>query len=239
MALLLLIDDEPALVRALGIGLRARGYQLATARDGASGLAEAVRQRPDVVILDLGLPDLDGVEVCRRIRGFSPVPILVLSAHGEEERKICALDAGADDFVTKPFSMAELEARLRVALRHGHAGGLSRGDPVIRIGDLQLDLSGHTAAIAGAQLQLTATEYAMLAYLARHQGRIVTHQVLLQHVWGGRYGADAHYLRVYANRLRRKFGPAHGRLLRTHHGVGYELSAEGSLPTAGEPATPV
>ncbi len=238
MARLLLIDDEAALVRALSIGLRARGYQLATARDGATGLAEAVRQRPDVVVLDLGLPDIDGVEVCRSLRGFSQVPILVLSAHGEEARKVSALDAGADDFVTKPFGMAELEARLRVALRHGRGRDGSLGTPVVSVGALTLDLAAHTATVAGDRVRLTATEYAMLSYLVRHQGRIVTQQVLLQHVWGGRYGADPHYLRVYANRLRRKLGPDHRRLLRTHPGIGYELSDPGDAEADPPSASP-
>ncbi|MGH7609650.1 MAG: response regulator transcription factor [Candidatus Dormibacteria bacterium] len=220
MATLLLIDDEPAIVRALSIGLRARGYQLHTAQNGAEGLAQAALHRPEVVVLDLRLPDIDGMEVCRQLRSWSEVPILVLSAHGEEDRKVAALDAGADDFITKPFGMAELEARIRVALRHRRE---QEGGPTLTVGPLVMDLAAHTATLEGARLPLTATEYQMLAYLARNADRVVTRELLLAHVWGGRYGADAHYLRVYANRIRRKLGEAHGELLITHPGVGYEL----------------
>ena len=220
MASLLLIDDEPAILRALGIGLRARGYEVHTARNGTEGLADAVRKRPEVVVLDLRLPDMDGIEVCRRLRRWSGVPVLFLSAHGEEDRKVAALDAGADDFVTKPFAMAELEARIRVALRHRLQ---DQGGPEIAVSSLHLDLAARTVTLAGSRLELTATEYAMLVYLARNSGRIVTKELLLANVWGGRYGADAHYLHVYANRLRRKLGPAHADLLITHPGVGYEL----------------
>jgi len=227
VARILLVDDESAIVRALGIGLRARGHELDTAAGGVQGLAAAVDTRPDVVILDLGLPDIDGLEVCRRLRAFSPVPIVVLSAHGEEARKVEALDAGADDFVTKPFGMAELAARIRVALRHGRARGGGDAGPVVVVGRLRMDLAGRTAQVGAARLQLTATEYAMLAYLAQHAGRVVTHELLLRQVWGGRYGADPHYLRVYASRLRRKLGPEAAGLLVTHPGIGYELTRPG------------
>jgi two-component system KDP operon response regulator KdpE len=220
MASLLLIDDEPAILRALGIGLRARGYDVHTARTGAEGLAEAVRHRPEVVVLDLQLPDMDGIQVCRQLRRWTAVPVLILSAHGEEDRKVAALDAGADDFVTKPFGMAELEARIRVALRHRHE---QSGGPELIVGPLTMDLAAHTASMDGRRVALTATEYEMLAYLARNAGRVVTWELLLAHVWGGRYGADAHYLRVYANRLRRKLGLHHGQFLVTHPGIGYEL----------------
>jgi two-component system KDP operon response regulator KdpE len=172
------------------------------------------------VLLDLGLPDLDGVEVCQQLRGWSEVPILILSAHGEEDRKVAALDAGADDFITKPFGMAELEARIRVALRHRRE---QAGDPELIVGPLVMDLAAHTVTMAGRRIALTATEYEMLAYLARNAGRVVTRELLLSHVWGGRYGADAHYLRVYANRIRRKLAVEQGEFLVTHPGVGYEL----------------
>jgi two-component system KDP operon response regulator KdpE len=229
VASLLLIDDEPAILRALGIGLRARGYDVHLARNGAEGLAEAVRHHPEVVVLDLRLPDMDGIEVCRQLRSWTDVPVLILSAHGEEDRKVAALDAGADDFVTKPFGMAELEARIRVALRHQHEQG---GGPELRVGPLTMDLAGHTASMHGIRIALTAIEYEMLAYLARNAGRVVTQELLLGHVWGGRYGADAHYLRVYANRLRRKLGLDQGQFLITHPGVGYELRA-GVEPAIG------
>ena len=224
MPSLLLIDDEPAILRALGIGLRARGYELHTAQTGAEGLAEAVRHRPEVVVLDLQLPDMDGIEVCHQLRGWSEVPILILSAHGEEDRKVAALDAGADDFITKPFGMAELEARIRVALRHRRD---KAGGPELVVGPLVMDLAAHTATMAGERIALTATEYEMLACLAGNAGRIVTHELLLSHVWGGRSGADAHYLRVYANRIRRKLGVGQGEFLVTHPGIGYELRRPG------------
>jgi two-component system KDP operon response regulator KdpE len=220
MPSLLLIDDEPAIVRALSIGLRARGYELHTAQNGRDGLAEAALRRPDVVVLDLRLPDLDGIEVCHQLRGWSEVPILILSAHGEEDRKVAALDAGADDFITKPFGMAELEARIRVALRHRRERA---GGPELIVGPLVMDLAAHTATMAGKRVALTATEYEMLAYLARNAERVVTRDLLLAHVWGGRYGADPHYLRVYANRIRRKLGLELGEFLITHPGIGYEL----------------
>lgn len=220
MPSLLLIDDEPAIVRALSIGLRARGYELHSAENGTEGLAAAALHRPEVVVLDLQLPDMDGIEVCRQLRGWTEVPILILSAHGEEDRKVAALDAGADDFITKPFGMAELEARIRVALRHHHEQG---GGPELTVGPLVMDLAAHTATMAGNRVRLTATEYEMLAYLARNAGRVVTRELLLAQVWGGRYGADAHYLRVYANRIRRKLGVHHEEFLVTHPGIGYEL----------------
>ncbi|MGC1184527.1 MAG: response regulator transcription factor [Candidatus Dormiibacterota bacterium] len=233
MATLLLIDDEPAILRALGIGLRARGYDVHTARTGAEGLAEAARNHPEVVVLDLRLPDMDGIEVCRQLRSWTEVPVLILSAHGEEDRKVAALDAGADDFITKPFGMAELQARIRVALRHQREQG---GGPELVVGPLAMDLAAHTVSMRGQRLTLTATEYEMLAYLARNADRVVTQELLLAQVWGGRYGADAHYLRVYANRLRRKLGLGPGELLITHPGVGYELRAGGPAAGAGEDA---
>ncbi len=220
MSRLLLIDDEPAILRALSVGLRARGYELVTARTGEQGLAEAALKRPDVVVLDLQLPDMDGTEVCRQLRGWSEVPILVLSAHGHEDRKVAALDAGADDFITKPFGMAELQARIRVALRHKDQ---RPPEPDLLVGPLRLDLAARRVTKDGQRVDLTATEYQMLAYLARNADRVVTQDRLLAEVWGSRYGADAHYLRVYANRLRRKLGLRHGELLLTHPGVGYEL----------------
>ncbi|HVC21974.1 MAG TPA: response regulator transcription factor [Candidatus Dormibacteraeota bacterium] len=234
MASLLLIDDEPAILRALGIGLRARGYDVHTARSGAEGLSEAAHHHPEVVVLDLRLPDMDGIEVCRQLRSWTQVPVLILSAHGEEDRKVAALDAGADDFVTKPFGMAELEARIRVALRHQSD---SQGGSELVVGPLRMDLAGHTVSMRDKRVALTATEYEMLAYLARNVGKVVTHDLLLAQVWGGRYGADAHYLRVYANRLRRKLGLGQGQFLVTHAGIGYELrDDEGPQAGAGKGA---
>ncbi len=225
MARVLIIDDEEAILRVLGTGLRARGYEVDTATGGAAGLSRAVLDNPDVVVLDLGLPDLDGVEVCRRFRLWTEVPIVVLSAHGTEARKVEALDAGADDFVTKPFGMAELEARLRVALRHGARRAVAEEEPVLEVGPLRVDLARRSAELRGQPVELTAREFDLLAFLARHAGKVVTHRMVLEKVWGPDSGDETHYLRVYANRLRRKLedDPNHPTLLRTSPGVGYQL----------------
>ncbi|HYT39820.1 MAG TPA: response regulator transcription factor [Acidimicrobiia bacterium] len=225
MARVLIIDDEEAILRVLGTGLRARGYEVDTATAGAAGLSRAVIENPDVVVLDLGLPDLDGVEVCRRFRLWTEVPIVVLSAHGTEARKVEALDAGADDFVTKPFGMAELEARLRVALRHGARRAVAEEEPVVEVGPLRLDLARRSAEMRGQPVELTAREFDLVAFLARHAGKVVTHRMVLEKVWGPDSGDETHYLRVYANRLRRKLedDPNHPTLLRTSPGVGYQL----------------
>jgi two-component system, OmpR family, KDP operon response regulator KdpE len=225
MAKILVIDDEVALLRALGTGLRARGYELVTAETGEDGLIQAAQQEPDVVLLDLGLPDLDGVEVCKRLRKWTAVPVVVLSAHGTEARKVEALDSGADDFITKPFGMAELEARLRVALRHRRALAGSPEEPVLEVGPLVIDMAGRTVRVAGHAVDLTPREFDLLAFLARNRGRVITHRVLLEEVWGEAYGTETQYLRVYVNHLRKKVeaDPAHPRLLRTSPGVGYQL----------------
>jgi len=227
VARVLIIDDEEAILRVLGTGLRARGYDVDTATAGAAGLSRAVIENPDVVVLDLGLPDLDGVEVCRRFRTWTEVPIVVLSAHGTEARKVEALDAGADDFVTKPFGMAELEARLRVALRHGARRTAAEEAPVLEVGPLRIDLARRTVELRGQPVELTAREFDLLAFLARHAGKVVTHRMVLEKVWGPGQGDETHYLRVYANRLRRKLedDPNHPVLLRTSPGVGYQLVA--------------
>jgi two-component system, OmpR family, KDP operon response regulator KdpE len=224
MARILVIDDDRALLRALSIALSARGHELVVAHSGTEGLTQASLTTPDVIVLDLGLPDLDGVEVCRRIRQWSAAPIIVLSAAANEQTKVTALDAGADDYVTKPFGMAELEARLRVALRRvANDGG---GEPsIIHVGRIQVDLVHHMASMDGEPLELTGREFDLLAYLARHAGKVCTHQMILRDVWGSAYGSEAHYLRVYAHRLRRKLGDA-GHLLRTQPGIGYQLLDE-------------
>jgi len=174
------------------------------------------------------LPDMDGVNVCRRIREFSRVPIVVLSAYGDERRKVEALDSGADDFVTKPFGMAELEARVRVALRHG---AVAKNGPLgapssLHAGDLDIDLVHHMATRNGVDLQLTSKEFDLLAYLARHAGKVCTHHMILKDVWGPGYGEESNYLRVYTHRLRKKLGDDEGRLLRTVPGIGYQLIPE-------------
>ena len=224
MTKVLVIDDDDSLLRALRIGLTARGYEVHLARSGGEGVAQAALVGPDVIVLDLGLGDLDGLEVCRRIRSWSSVPVVVLSAAGDERRKVAALDGGADDYITKPFSMAELEARLRVAVRHS---GATAGEVTteLLVGDLAIDLVHHGVRLGAETIDLTGREFDLLAYLARHVGKVCTHQMILRDVWGPEYGTEANYLRVYTHRLRKKLGDDEGRILRTHPGVGYELCA--------------
>jgi two-component system KDP operon response regulator KdpE len=220
----LVVDDDPSLLKALRIGLTARGDDVILAHSGAEAINQVALAGPDLVILDLGLPDLDGLEVCRRIREFSDVPSVVLSAYGDERRKVEALDSGADDFVTKPFGMAELEARLRVALRHAAArSDGSEKAATLEVGDLDVDLVHHMATLSGEQLQLTAKEFELLAYLARHAGKVCTHHMILKDVWGPGYGAESNYVRVYTHRLRKKMGDEEGHMLKTIPGVGYQL----------------
>ena len=230
MTKILVVDDDLSLLKALRIGLTARGDDVVTAHTGAEAINQVALAAPDLVILDLGLPDLDGIEVCRRIRAFSPVPIVVLSAYGDEHRKVEALDGGADDFVTKPFGMAELEARLRVALRHGAARQAAGAEtaPELDVGNLHLDLVHHMAELDGAPLQLTSKEFDLLAYLARHAGKVCTHHMILKDVWGPGYGIESNYVRVYTHRLRKKLGDDNGTLLKTVPGIGYQLLAEGT-----------
>ena len=222
----LVVVDEPAILRAVGAGLRARGYRVLTAEDGRTAIDSVAVESPDVVVLDLGLPDLDGIEVCREIRQWSSVPVIVLSAEGADDRKVTALDEGADDYVTKPFSMPELLARVRVALRH-HAE--EEPDPladaaVLEVGDVRIDIPHHRATAGGRPLDLTPKEFAFLTLLARHPGRVITHRTILQEVWGPEYGTETQYLRVYASQLRKKLedDPARPRLV-TEPGVGYRL----------------
>ena len=224
MTRVLVVDDEPALLRAVGAALKARGYDVATVGTGQAAIDAIALTPPDVVVLDLGLPDLDGIEVCRRVREWSDVPIVVLSAEGSEERKVLALDQGADDYVTKPFSTAELLARIRVALRHRKDDAAPEDDAVLRVGDLQVDLARHVVEVGDRKVDLTPKEFAFLALLARWPGRVLTHRAILQDVWGPEYGSESQYLRVYASQLRKKLDddPAQPRLI-TEPGVGYRL----------------
>ncbi|HEV2362315.1 MAG TPA: response regulator transcription factor [Acidimicrobiales bacterium] len=223
----LLVDDDTALLRALRIGLVARGYEVSTAVTGSDGLSRAALDAPDVVVLDLGLPDMDGIEVCRRIRQWSEVPIVVLSAAGSEETKVQALDGGADDYVTKPFGMAELEARLRVALRHGRSDR-SAEPSELTAGWLRVDLVHHLAFLRDEEMELTAREFDLLAFLVRHVGKICTHRMILGEVWGPGYGNEAHYLRVFVHRLRKKLGDDSGITIKTDPGIGYRLLVDDS-----------
>jgi two-component system KDP operon response regulator KdpE len=237
MPKVLVIDDDPALLRALRVGLRASGHEVVTAANGEQGIAQAALSSPDVVILDLGLPDVDGLAVCRRIRQWSEVPIVVLSATGSEDRKVAALDGGADDYMTKPFGMAELGARIRTAIRH------RRGDPAeaepttVTIGTLQIDLLHHETRLDGAVIELTAKEFDVLSFLARHAGRICTHEMILSAVWGPGYGREAQYLHAYVHRLRQKLHDPSGKLIRTAPGVGYVLNANHARPVSPHPET--
>jgi two-component system KDP operon response regulator KdpE len=221
----LVVDDEPAILRAVGAGLATRGYEVLRATTGQAALDAAIDGTPDVIVLDLGLPDMDGIEVCRRLRAWSEVPIVVLSAEGAEGRKVLALDEGADDYVTKPFSMSELLARVRVALRHRSARALDAPEQVVfEVGDLTVDLDDHGVTVAGRRIDLTPKEFDFLALLARNPGRVLTHRAILQAVWGPEYGTETQYLRVYASQLRKKLGErAGGARIVTEPGVGYRL----------------
>lgn len=221
MTRLLVIDDDRALLRALKVGLSSHGYEVITAADGTNGITLTATEAPDLVLLDLGLPDIDGLDVCSRIRQWTDVPVIVLSAAGSEQRKVAALDGGADDYVTKPFGMAELEARIRTALRH-RATPVEHTEPLeLNDGDLHLDLVHHEARVSGKLVELTSKEFDLLAFLVRHAGRLCTHKMILENVWGAGYGSESQYLRVYVYRLRHKLGDEVGGLLRTSPGIGY------------------
>jgi two-component system KDP operon response regulator KdpE len=223
-----LIEDEPQIRRFLRVTLTGEGYRLFEATSGAAGLVEAASRQPDVVIVDLGLPDMDGLEVIRRMREWTAVPVIVLSARGGERDKVTALDAGADDYVSKPFGAGELLARVRVALRHT-AGATHEGDEsAFTVGELQVDLLRRHVAVRGNEVKLTPIEYKLLATLVRHAGKVVTHQQLLRDVWGPTHDDQAHYVRVYMAHLRHKLEtePARPRYLLTEPGVGYRLAAE-------------
>ena len=219
----LVVDDEPALARALAINLRAQGWEVDVAHDGRSALAAVADRHPDVVLLDLGLPDMDGTEVISGIRGWSKVPIVVLSARQHGEDKVEALDLGADDYVTKPFAMNELLARLRAAVRRHQAG--TPEATLVEVGDLAIDLARKKVTRGGDDVRLTPTEWAFLELLARNLGRLVPRAQILREVWGPAYEHETHYLRVYAAQLRRKLeaDPAHPRHLITSSGLGYVL----------------
>jgi two-component system KDP operon response regulator KdpE len=220
----LVVDDEPAITRVLAATLGARGYQVISVASGQEAIDTVTRRLPAAILLDLGLPDIDGVEVCRRIRAWTDVPIIVLTADDTEHRKVEVLDDGADDYVTKPFSTPELLARLRVALRHHRSAASSDLDPVVEVGDLRIDRAHHRVEVAGRPVTLTPKEFAFLALLAAHPGRVYTHRMILARVWGPEYKTETHYLRVYASQIRKKLGddPARPRLV-TEPGVGYRL----------------
>ena len=226
MAKVLVIDDDPSLLRALRLSLRAGGHEVVTAVNGEQGLSQTALTSPDVIVLDLGLPDIDGLTVCRRIRQWSEVPIIILSASGTEDRKVAALNGGADDYVTKPFGTAELEARIRAAIRHRTAGSNESLPTTIAVGSLELDLVHHEARLNGARVELTAREFDLLSFLAHHAGRTCTHQMILSAVWGTGYSQEGQYVRAYVHRLRQKLNDDSGTLIRNAPGVGYSLSPD-------------
>jgi two-component system KDP operon response regulator KdpE len=220
-ARVLVVDDEPQILRALQTNLRGAGYEVETAATAEEALAAAAMRPPDAVILDLVLPDGRGTDVCRELRGWSDAPVLLLSVVGEEREKVAALDAGADDYVEKPFSIDELLARLRAALRRAAPAG----GPVLEIGELVVDLDKRSVTVAGKLVQLTPHEFELLRVLAQNEGKLLTHPKLLREVWGPAYGDESHYLHVYVSQLRRKIepDPARPRYLLTEPGAGYRL----------------
>ncbi|MGE5691200.1 MAG: response regulator [Pseudomonadota bacterium] len=222
----LVVDDEPQILRALKTTLRAAGYEVATAATAADALVAAAARPPDAVILDLVLPDGDGTEVCRELRRWSDAAVIVLSAVGEERQKIAALDAGADDYVTKPFSVDELLARLRAVARRAAPAQ----EPVLEIGALRIDVPERVVTMAGRPVRLTPHEFDLLRVLAQNPGRLLTHRMLLREVWGPSYQVEAHYLHVYVSHLRRKLepDPSSPRYLVTEPGAGYRLVDPGS-----------
>ncbi|HEY1488935.1 MAG TPA: response regulator [Micromonosporaceae bacterium] len=224
MPRILVVDDDPQLLRAMRINLTARGYDVVLAADGASALAAATKQPPDLVIVDLGLPDMDGVEVIEGIRGWLNVGVIVLSARHLEQAKVRALDAGADDYVTKPFGMDELLARVRAALRRS-ATAVATDDPVTVTDAFTIDLSARRVTRDGTDIRLTPTEWHLLEVLVRNPGKLISQRQLLQEVWGPRYESETNYLRVYVAQLRAKLepDPASPRYLITEPGMGYRF----------------
>jgi two-component system, OmpR family, KDP operon response regulator KdpE len=223
----IVIEDDPQMRRFLRTSLRAQSFTVFEAETGRRGLIEAGTRKPELIIVDLGLPDMDGVEVVRALRGWTNLPIIILSARTTEQHKIEALDAGADDYLTKPFSLGELLARIRVALRHSAANPQSGESDVFSTGDLTVDLLKRHVILAGNPVHLTPIQYRLLAMLVKHAGRVLTHRQILSEVWGPAYLDNPHYLRVYMSQLRQKLeaDPTQPRYLLTESGVGYRLQA--------------
>ncbi len=227
-ALVLVVDDEPAILRAVRANLSRHGFQVETAESGAEALESCSRLHPDLILLDLGLPDMDGMEVIRIVRSRDSTPIVVLSVRGAESDKVAALDLGADDYLSKPFGVDELLARIRVALRHAVRPS-SGAAAQFRTGELEVDLELRRVTVAGREVHLSPTEYQLLKAFISHPNKVLTDRMLLQQVWGPEYGSEAHYLHVYVARLRKKLeeDPQRPRYLTTEPGVGYRLLAEG------------
>ncbi len=222
---ILVIEDELPIVRFLRATLGSQGYALCEAASGQAGIVEAGTCRPDLILLDLGLPDMDGLEVIRRVRAWSEVPIVIISARGQESDKVAALDAGADDYLTKPFGVPELMARIRVALRRASRAGAEGESSLFTCGDLKVDMAGHLVHLDGEEISLTPIEFRLLAAMIKHAGKVITHRQLLKEVWGPHLTDESHYLRVFVHQLRRKLedDPARPRFILTEAGVGYRL----------------
>ncbi|MBI1856530.1 MAG: response regulator transcription factor [Chloroflexi bacterium] len=224
---ILVIDDEPQILRALRTILSEKGFEVTVANRGEEGLALAAANPPDIIILDLGLPDMDGIEVCARLREWTQTPIIVLSVRDTERDKVAALDKGADDYLTKPFGIEELLARVRVALRHStRARGAQTS--LVKAGPLTIDLAWHHVTRSGEDVKLTATEFKLLAYLAANRGRVLTHKSILTHVWDPADADHTEYLRVYMRQLRKKLeaDPNHPQYILTEPGIGYRFLAD-------------
>jgi two-component system KDP operon response regulator KdpE len=224
----LVIEDEQPIVRFLRTALGSQGYVLHEAATARTGLVQAAACRPDIILLDLGLPDMDGLEVIRRVRAWSAVPIIIISARGQESDKVAALDAGADDYLTKPFGVPELMARIRASLRHAGRVGDGAESTTVVCGDLKIDIAGHLVLLRGQEVSLTPIEFRLLAAVARHAGKVITHRQLLKEVWGPHLTEESHYLRVFVHQLRRKLeaDPARPKYILTETGVGYRLKLQ-------------
>jgi two-component system KDP operon response regulator KdpE len=223
---IIVVEDEAQIRRFLRTTLSSEGYQVIEAETGKQGLSEAAMRKPDLIILDLGLPDMDGVEVVKGIRTWSSVPVIILSARSQESDKISALDAGADDYLVKPFGAGELLARIRVALRHVSSTANGNEEGIFSVHELKVDMIHRKVTVSGAEAHLTPIEYRLLTLLVKHAGKVLTHQFLLKEVWGPSYVERAHYLRIYMGNLRHKLekDPARPRFLLTEVGVGYRLA---------------
>ncbi|WGS87839.1 two-component system response regulator KdpE [Methylomonas sp. UP202] len=222
---IIVVEDDPSIRRFLRTGLTTHGFAVFEAETGKQGLIEAGVRKPDLLILDLGLPDMDGVDVIRSLRAWSAVPIIVLSARSNEQHKIDALDAGADDYLTKPFGFGELLARIRVALRHANRGAEGAGEAVFTAGNLRVDLQNRLVSVADEDVHLTPIQYRLLAVLIKHAGKVLTHRQILKEVWGPSSQENAHYLRIYMSQLRQKLeaDPTQPQHLLTESGVGYRF----------------
>jgi two-component system KDP operon response regulator KdpE len=223
---ILVVDDEPQLTRVLRTGLTSRGYDVRVAADGLAGFETFTDWHPDLVITDLAMPEMHGLELCRRVRAISPVPIIVLSAKGEEKTKVEALDIGADDYVTKPFGIDELLARVRASLRRAATALTPEAEsPVLTAGDFQIDLETRQVSVAGREVHLTPKEFDLLVYFLKHSGKVLTHRTLLAAIWGGNYVEQNEYLRVFVGNLRKKLepDPANPRYILTEPWIGYRF----------------